>query len=366
MRKIGLLGGSFDPIHDGHLLIAKTAYKKLKLDELWFIPVLNNPFKDRKMIANQDRVAMLELALKKYPYFKVNDIELHGNPNEKSYTYNTLVKLKEQYPDVKFYYLIGDDQVAKFDQWYKAEKISQMVKLIAMARGGYELHYANQKKYRMKRITYRPLKVSSSVIREGHLKYLNPKVLEYMTLHGLYLDTIVASFMSEKRYQHTISMASLAVEIAQANHLDTTKVYVAGMLHDIAKEMEPKKARKLMKKHYPKHLAKPPAVWHQWLSSYLAKKKFHIHDKEILQAIENHTTASCNMSLLDMCIYVADKYDRYRGFDSEAQITLCKQDLQAGFTACLVDFYQFSQTKKRPIDPVFYEVYKKYKERVHE
>lgn len=366
MRKIGLLGGSFDPIHDGHMLIAKTCYKKLKLDELWFIPVLNNPFKDREMASNEHRVAMIELAIRKHKHFKVNDIELQGNPNEKSYTYNTLLKLKEMYPDVKFYYIIGDDQVAKFNDWYEAKKISEMVKLVCMARGGYEFDETNQKEYHMKRIDYMPIKASSSAIRNGKPKHLDKKVANYMTMHGLYLDSIVASFMSEKRFQHTKSMASLAVEIAKANNLDENKAYIAGMLHDVAKEMDVNKARKIMQKHYPEHLNKPIPVWHQWLSSYVVQKNFHVHDKEILQAIENHTTANTNMSLLDMCIYVADKYDRNRGFDSEAQIALCKEDLKAGFIASLEDFYQFSKAKNRPIDNVFFEVYNKYKEENNE
>lgn len=360
--KIGLLGGSFDPIHDGHLLIAKTALKALELDEIWLIPVLNNPFKDREMASGEDRCEMIRLACRKYDQMKICDIELKGDPAKKSYTYDTLVKLKDLYPNDDFYYIIGDDQVAKFNDWYQASDIAKMVQLICFARKGYVTSQKNIKAYNMQRIDYKPVKISSTEIREGHLKHIDKKVVEYFTMHGLYLDSIVSNYMSPKRFTHTKSMALLSRDIAKENGLDENKAYVAGMLHDIAKEMDEKRAEKLMKKHYAKHYEMPRAVWHQWLSCYVAKKEFHIHDKEILQAIKNHTTGSLDMSLLDMTIYCADKLDPSRGYDSSSDIALCKQDIVAGFKKSLTDFEIFSKRKNRPIDPIFYEIYKKYVE----
>ena len=123
--KIGLLGGSFDPIHDGHVLIAKTVKDVLKLDEVWFIPVLNNPFKDRDMASGEHRIKMIEIATRKDDSMKVCDIELKGDPTVKSYTYHTLLKLKDLYKEHDFYYIIGADQVEKFHLWYEASKISE-------------------------------------------------------------------------------------------------------------------------------------------------------------------------------------------------------------------------------------------------
>lgn len=360
--KIGLLGGSFDPIHDGHVLIAKTVKEALNLDEVWFIPVLNNPFKDRQMASGNHRVRMIEIATRKYHDMKVCDIELHSDPNIKSYTYNTICQLKERYPNDEFFYIIGDDQVLKFHQWYKAKELSELVQLVCMARKGYDTSKENKEMYHMIEIKYEPIKASSTAVREGNFKHLDKKVIEYFTMNGLYLDSIVASYMSEKRYIHTTNMASLAVEIAKANDIDPLKAYVAGMLHDVAKEMDSKKALKIMKKHYSEYIHMPEAVWHQWLSAYMTKKVFHLKDKEILQAIENHTTASTNMSKLDMCIYCADKYDRSRGYDSNSEIELCKKDILEGFKQSLIDFYTFSKKKNRSIDPIFFDIYKVYVE----
>ena len=360
--KIGLLGGSFDPIHDGHVLIAKTVKDVLKLDEVWFIPVLNNPFKDRGMASGEHRIKMIEIATRKDDSMKVCDIELKGDPTVKSYTYHTLLKLKDLYKEHDFYYIIGADQVEKFHLWYEAIKISELVQLVCLGRKGYKSSPENIDQYDMLEISYDPIKASSTAVREGNFKHIDKKVIEYFTMNGLYLDGIVSTYMSEKRFIHTKSMAQLAKEIAIANDLDPLKAYVAGMLHDIAKEMDHKKAEKIMNKYYPDYIHYPEVVWHQWLSCYVSKKVFHIKDKEILQAIENHTTASTNMSKLDMCIYCADKYDRSRGYDSSKQIELCKKDIVEGFKESLKDFYLFSQKKKRDIDPIFFEIYKKYVE----
>ena len=360
--KIGLLGGSFDPIHDGHVLIASTVKTALNLDEVWFIPVLNNPFKDRQMASGEHRIKMIELATRKDKQMKVCDIELKGDPSVKSYTYHTMLQLTQMHPNDEFYYIIGADQVEKFDHWYEAKKLSEIVQMVGLGRKGYETNKDNIKAFNMLEVDYEPIKASSTAVREGNFKHVDKKVIEYFTSNGLYLESIVATYMSKKRFIHTTSMASLAVEIAQANDIDPLKAYVAGMLHDVAKEMDSKKARKIMEKHFPEHIHMPEVVWHQWLSSYVAKKTFKIKDQEILQAIINHTTASCDMSRLDMCIYCADKYDRSRGYDSSKEIELCKKDIREGFKQSLEDFYTFSKKKNRPIDPIFFDVYKTYVE----
>ena len=106
MARIGLLGGTFDPIHNAHINIAKEAYEQLNLDEIWFIPVLNNPFEKKIVATNEQRVKMIELASKDYSYMKICDIELKKDPNVKSYTYDTLKELNEIY-DHEFYFKCG-------------------------------------------------------------------------------------------------------------------------------------------------------------------------------------------------------------------------------------------------------------------
>ena len=358
--RIGLFGGSFDPIHYGHLHIANCAINTLKLDELWFIPVLNNPFKNEKTASANECESMIQLAIAHEPRFKICDIELKADPYTKSYTYHTLLKLHQLYPDDEFYYLIGDDQANAFNRWYQADKLPELATFVCFPRTGYSLASKNIETYSMLRIECDPMEVSSSAIREGNFNHAIPDVVQYFTMKGLYLNSIVKRYMSSKRYQHTCSMAKIAIDIAKSNHLDETKAYVAGMLHDIAKEMDEKQATTIMEHDYSEHLNTPRAVWHQWLSAYLAKTVFYIDDQEILQAITNHTTANVPMSSLDKCIYCADKYDPFRGFDSSKEIALCKENLDEGFKQSLIDFVNFSKKKHRSIDPCFDKVYKEY------
>ena len=360
MAKIGLLGGTFDPIHNGHIRIAREAYQQLQLDEVWFVPVLNNPFSKNIVATNIQRINMIHLATSAYPYMKVCDIELKQSPEKKSYTFNTLKALKEKY-DHTFYFMIGYDQAELFEKWYKAREISEMVHLVVFNRLGY-LKSENIERYHMTELDLIPSDASSTKIKEGDVSQVDDKVLDYMMTHSIYTKSIIRHYMSEKRYRHSVSVADTARMFARNNHLDENKAYIAGLLHDIAKEMPEDQMRELMNRYYPEHLDASMPVWHQWLSSYVCKHVYKINDSEILQAIENHTTASINMSLLDMCIYCADKYEPTRDFDSSKEIEICNQNILAGFKYALKDFYEFSKRKGRSIDPIFFEIYKKYVE----
>lgn len=152
----------------------------------------------------------------------------------------------------------------------------------------------------------------------------------------------------------------MAKEIAKANHLNEQQAYIAGMFHDVAKEMPDEQALEIMKSHFEKFVDKPIAIWHQWVSKYVSENEFMIDDPVILKAIEDHTTGSLNISPIGKCVYVADKLDPTRGYDSSAQIELCKKDIHAGFRNSLIEFYEFSKKKSRNIDECFYEIYNKY------
>ncbi|MEG0366300.1 MAG: nicotinate-nucleotide adenylyltransferase, partial [Coprobacillus sp.] len=126
---------------------------------------------------------------------------------------------------------------------------------------------------------------------------------------------------------------------------------------DIAKEMPLNKTIEIMNKFFPKYVDKPHAILHQWVSRYITEKVYLIDDKEILDAIEHHTTASIHMSSIGKCVYVADKLDPLRDYDSSQQIEICKNDINEGFRNSLIDFYEFSKEKNRDIDKCFFEIY---------
>lgn len=357
MKKIGLFGGSFDPIHKGHIDIANEALKQLELDGIQFIPTQNNPWKDETNTSVENRLEMMKIALKDTKKMAINTIEIDMQDNEKNFTIDTLTLLKKQNPDIQYYYIMGMDQANLFHKWKDAKKISQIVQLVAFQRGGYEIKEKNIKKYHFIILNNHPIHASSSEIRNGHIEMLDPHVLQYITHNGLYLEGIVSIKMKEKRWKHTCSVAKLASEIAKANGLNQKQAYIAGMFHDIAKEMEYDQSLQIMQEHFPQYIEKPVAIWHQWLSRYVSEHEYLIDDQVILKAIEDHTTASLDISPIGKCVYVADKLDPLRGYDSSQQILICKQDIHKGFRDALIDFYEFSKKKNRNIDECFYEIY---------
>ena len=134
MLKVGILGGSFDPIHNGHLHMAKTAYEQYHLDEVWLIPNGNAPHKDSdKMASAQDRLAMCQLVAAEYPFLKVCDIEIVSE--EYSYTCLTVTRLQKQYPDYEFYFIMGADSLDYFEKWRNPDIIASVCKLLVINRG---------------------------------------------------------------------------------------------------------------------------------------------------------------------------------------------------------------------------------------
>lgn len=133
IRKIGILGGSFDPIHTGHLNIAQSAYIEYELDEVWFIPAGHSPNKDeREMTPAEVRARMVSIAIEEYPHFKLSRIELDAE--ETSYTYLTLSKLKAQYPDTDFYFIMGADSLDYFETWKHPEIICEKAVVLTAVR----------------------------------------------------------------------------------------------------------------------------------------------------------------------------------------------------------------------------------------
>ena len=132
--KIGLLGGTFDPIHNGHLAIAKTALKRLGLDQVWFIPSLKTPLKDRELTPFELRVIMMEKALR--PYRKMKLCLIEKDLPTPSYTITTVKTLKKQYPEYDFVWIIGDDQYANLDQWKAVDELRRLVQFAVFSRQG--------------------------------------------------------------------------------------------------------------------------------------------------------------------------------------------------------------------------------------
>ena len=198
-KKIGILGGSFDPIHNGHLAIAESAYKDFELDEIWLIPAGHSPNKDEnKMTSAVMRAEMTALAVQEIPHFKLSTYEIDKEGT--SYTYLTLSNFKEQYPDTDFYFIMGADSLDYFEDWSHPEIICQKAVILVAVRDDMNLNDIQTKIEQIKTqfsaeiypLSCSKIDISSSEIRAKLMAnkdisgIIPNKVADYIATHGLY------------------------------------------------------------------------------------------------------------------------------------------------------------------------------------
>lgn len=198
MKKYGIFGGSFNPIHYGHLMICEYIKEEMGLDKVIFIPTGNPPHKELELSA-KDRYEMVRLAISPNPDFEISDIET--TRVKKSYTVDTVRELKKIYKEEKLYFLIGLDSLFQLKTWMKIEDLSQEIEFVVALRPGYldreevnkEIDFLRENFGTKINLIKTPLYEISSTdlrdrIREGKsLRYLIPKkVLEYIEESGFY------------------------------------------------------------------------------------------------------------------------------------------------------------------------------------
>lgn len=135
-RKVGIMGGTFNPIHNGHLLLAQEAYHQLGLEQVLFIPS-GNSYMKKNVLDTQKRVEMVRLAIENYPYFALSLIEAEKPGN--TYTCETLETLTALNTDIQYYFIIGADTLFQIEQWWHPERIYQLAVLVCAIRNQYEL-----------------------------------------------------------------------------------------------------------------------------------------------------------------------------------------------------------------------------------
>ncbi|MCT8139647.1 nicotinate-nucleotide adenylyltransferase [Anaerobacillus sp. CMMVII] len=189
MKKIGLLGGTFDPPHLGHLLIAEQAREACSLDEVWFLPTRLPPHKtSSNLCSDEDRIEMVRRAIGSNPFFALSLIEFERTGP--SYTIDTIKKLRVRYPGYHFSFIIGGDMVNYLPKWKSIDELLALVTFIGMQRPGYSVKSDYNEKVVL--VDAPQLEISSSEIRERLLnnrsvRYLLPEaVFDYIKERDLY------------------------------------------------------------------------------------------------------------------------------------------------------------------------------------
>ncbi len=199
---IAILGGTFDPIHNGHLMLAQAAYLQYALDEVWFLPNAKPPHKDAETIEStiEDRLKMVELAIRETDYFRLIDYE--AKKETISYTYETMKNLKEKYPEHTFSFIIGADSLFAFETWMHPEEILKTCRLLAACREDagsdteteQQIRYLNDKYHSdIELLTAPHVPVSSTQIRQRRK--------EGLSISGLVPKDVENYILEEKLYE---------------------------------------------------------------------------------------------------------------------------------------------------------------------
>ena len=326
--KIGILGGTLDPIHNGHIEIALRAMAVLKLDGVALMPAGDPPHKPRAT-GRQDRLEMARLAAAAHPGLYASDVEIRRKGI--TYTVDTLSALAVERPDVEWTYIIGADTLNVLDSWREFPRVARLCSFAVINRPGCDVELARLRAsaitacYRTE-VTLLPVSgpaLSSTRIRhrvaagEDISDSVPGEVAEYIRTHGLYLCKYSEAQILDRlrktltfhRFAHTLGVAGTAERLAPKCGVDVHRARLAGLLHDCAKSMPLEEMRALVEENLPdldQAELETRQILHAPAGMILARDEFGVRDPEILSAIRKHTVGAGDMSAMDALIYVAD------------------------------------------------------------
>lgn len=375
MPQTVLYGGTFNPIHRGHLDICIRAKEAVDAQKVLLIPAALPPHKDAGWLApDRDRLAMCALAAGEHDFIQVEDWEIRQGGH--SYTVDTLRHLIAEAPGEEFWLLVGTDMFLTFDQWHQWEEIGRMASLLVASRevGDLERLRDQQRKLadhgvRSRLLENPPMPMSSTQIREelrrtGGTDKVPPAVLDYIRETELYLHhpedvdylrRYIRPLMTDYRYRHSLGVEKQAVRMARRFGADEHKASVAGILHDVCKDM-PKSP--LLQNILESGIINgidfkaSPQLIHSYAGALYLQSHMDIHDPDIIEAVRYHTTARAGMSLLETVIYLADLTSEDREYgDVEEMRRLCDSDLRGAMAHALAHTVGELTRKNKPICP---------------
>ncbi len=334
MERIGIYGGTFNPPHIGHIQAAKQAVTALGLTKLLVIPDRIAPHKAMpgNSATPQQRMDMLRIALEDCSGIEVSDLEL--NREGPSYTYETILQLRQIYPDARLVLLMGTDMFLSFHTWKNPQIILDNAMLGVFYRGEKgETAAIEAKKAEMEaagaevELVKNPvINISSTQMRRLLAfrcagEFLPEGVLDYIRENRLYdtrapwknlpmeqLEEIVIRLLNPNRVAHVLGCRDTAVDLAKHWGADVTDAARAGILHDITKAIDGPLQLTLCEA-YGKILSdfsrRYPKTLHALTGSLVAERIFG-ENENVVSAIEHHTTGRADMTLLEKIIYLAD------------------------------------------------------------
>jgi nicotinate-nucleotide adenylyltransferase len=405
--RLAILGGSFNPVHLGHLFLADTVLSTLHYDRVVLVPACRSPFKLEAANMEStaaDRLQMLAASIAADPRLALDDCELKRGGV--SYTVDTVKDIIRRYQsDGKPGLIIGDDLAADFPQWHNSDEILALADIIIARRvhsGEIRCPFPNTQ------ITNEVMEISSALVREriadgGAWRCLVPQaaglIIEERGLYGTTPNGVSAAAgsmgaspqtgrqtiarieeaaragLSPERFLHSRNTALLAWDLCRRFALDPEAGYLAGIAHDLAKSLGDTALLRLVKSAGVLHKSgggkitklekKKPALLHGRAAAVLLRERFGIHNEDILEAVALHTEGGENMGSLAKVVYIADKLEVSREKANPVLRQMCytETDLEKLFSAVLNDTVSWLRSKKIDLSEETFRLLEKMKEK---
>ncbi len=396
MSKIGIMGGTFNPIHNAHLIMAEEARVQFGLDKVLFMPSQNPPHKKKSEIASDaHRKRMIQHAIGGNPYFEFSDMELKREGT--TYTKDTLAAFKEQNPDAQIYFILGGDSLASLESWCEPAYIFANCHILAANRGEtanekiqkWIAYYEQKYNAQISEIRMPLLSVSSEMLRhkisqgQSITNYAPACVEYYIRNNMLYgasevvcdatkdsktLCRVLEACLKPKRYRHTLAVAVTAANMATIHGVDSEQAYLTGLLHDCAKYFSGQEMLTLCNEN---HIVlteverQNTALIHGKLGAYFAGKKYMVQNEDMINAIAYHTTGRPAMSPLEQIIYLADYIEPNRDMKCKPHSLddvrrMCFVDLKQAMQMALENSMSFLSRTGQIIDKSTQKTYEYY------
>ena len=381
--RVGIYGGTFDPIHLGHLAAAKTVVEELGLDRLFLIPAAIPPHKalKKQSAAAEHRLAMTRLAAESLRMEQIVVTDLEMRREGPSYTVDTLREIHAEYPEAELWLMVGTDMLESFASWREPGEIMRLAGLCAFGRNeedterSLSVHAERLRELypdaRLRVLTLPNLvEISSTEVREGLAEergeeFLATAVYGYILRHGLYstetdlkklsleqLRPIALSYLKGRRIPHVLGTEKTAVRLAEKYGADVTAARQAALLHDCTKRLSMEEQLALCERYGIELDAmerEALKLLHAKTGAAIAGDVFGMSE-EVVSAIRWHTTGRAGMTLLEKVIYLADYIEPTRDFPGVDELrSVCERSLDEALALGLAMTVEEMKTWGNPV-----------------
>lgn len=369
-QRIGVFGGTFDPIHNVHMNAARAALDQAGLDRVLFVVSARPPHKkDDTAATPEQRLAMVRAAIADEPRFEVCDIEFHRDGP--SYTHDTLDELSRQYPDSELFLIIGDDSFAEFPSWRAPDAILARAKLLVLPRPGKTRAAPQSMRGKYEYLPFQESDMSSTEIRRRvesgqPIAGLVPDTVErfiqeqHLYIESAHFDTpradeflaLIRERLPVKTYRHTLSVAQTMLDAAEAAGISEEQAVTAGLLHDLCKPLKPDALAEKAKRYGITQYLDVPNLLHGPVAAEEARRELGVQDEAVIDAVRWHTTGRAEWGRVGQVLFYADFSEPRRPHPqaAEARRILTERGFNAALRYVVHEKFHFVKKKYAP-DP---------------